>query len=182
MTANFSKPAGGARTAADSYTRALLDLLGSRDPLAVQAELPVAIEQAVSGLSDAAVRRPERPGKWSVIQVIQHLADSELVSGYRIRMILAHDTPVIQGYDQDAWAERLRYADVPLSDALTQIRVLRTLNLRLLHALSPAEWERTGNHSERGPESIARFTKLIAGHDLVHRRQIDRIKSSTDQG
>ena len=178
----FSNPAGGAKEAAAAYTRAVLDLLGDQDPLVVQSELPDAIDRAVRGLSDEQLRRPERPGKWSVIQVVQHLADSEIVYGYRIRMILAHDRPAIEGYDQDLWAATLGYADVPLDGALRQLRVLRETNLRLVRGLSAGELDRFGVHSERGPESVRRITELLAGHDLLHRRQIDRIKRAIGAG
>src|SRR5690349_5333148 len=93
MTGPFSNPAGGAKDAAAAYTRALLDLLGDRDPMVVQAALADNLERAVAGLSETLLRTPEKPGKWSVVQVVQHLADSEIVYGYRIRMILASDTP-----------------------------------------------------------------------------------------
>jgi hypothetical protein len=178
MSDTFSNPAGAAKDGADRYVRSLLDLLGDRDPLAVQAQLAVSVEQAVAQLTDAQLRQPEKPGKWSVIEVVQHLADSEIVYGYRIRLILAADNPAIEGYDQDAWAQRLRYAETSLPDALSQIRVLRGRTLHLLRGLRPDEWERAGMHSERGRETVRHITKLLAAHDLVHLRQIERIKSA----
>ncbi len=177
MTDVFSNPAGAAKGAAQRYTQSLLELLGDRDPLVVQAELALSIEHAVARLTDAQVRQPEKPGKWSIIEVVQHLADSEIVYGYRIRLILASDNPVIEGYDQDAWAKRLRYAETSLPDALSQIRVMRARSLQLLRALRPDEWERAGMHNERGRETVRHITKLLAAHDLVHLRQIERIKS-----
>jgi hypothetical protein len=177
MTDTFSNPAGAAKDAAAQYTKSLLDLLGDRDPIAVQRELATSLERATAGLTDAQLRQPEKPGKWSVIEVVQHLADSEIVYGYRIRLILAADTPDIPGYDQDAWAQRLRYRETSLPDALTQIRVLRGRTLELLRGLRPDEWERAGMHSERGRESVRHLSKLLAAHDLVHLRQIARIKS-----
>ena len=177
MIETFSNPASGAGDAAARYVRSLLDALGDRDPIEVQSQLADSIERATAGLSLAQLRQPERPGKWSVIEVVQHLADSEIVTGYRIRMILASDTPDIQAYDQDAWAQRLRYAEASLPGALAQIRVLRGRSLELLRGLRPDEWERAGMHSERGRESVRYITKLQAGHDLVHLRQIARIKS-----
>jgi hypothetical protein len=179
MTHTFSNPAGGARDAAERYTQALLDVLGERDPIEVLTEQPGALERATAGLTADQLKQPEKPGKWSVVEVVQHLADSELVTGYRVRMILAGDTPEIQAYDQDAWAGRLRYADTSLPDALVQVRVLRGRWLELLRGLRPDEWERYGIHSERGRESVRHITKLQAGHDLVHLRQIARIKSAT---
>jgi len=174
----FANPASGAQSAAAEYTRRLLELLGDRDPIEVQSGLVAAVEGAVTGLSDSSLRTPEAPGKWSVMEVVQHLADTELVYGYRMRMILAHPSPAIQGYDQDAWASELRYNDVPLTEALGQMRVLRGANLRLIKGLTEDQLDRYGMHSERGRESIAHIVRLIAAHDLVHRRQIARIIAS----
>jgi hypothetical protein len=170
----FANPAGSAASAAPTYVRALLDLLGDRDPLEIAAAQLAWLDRRTAGVDDAALRRPEAPGKWSVIQVVQHLADTEVVYAWRTRQILSEDRPTIQGYDQDAWARTLRYADATLDIALGQLRGMRTANLRLWRALSPAERARIGLHTERGPESIDLLLKLMGAHDLVHRRQIDR--------
>jgi hypothetical protein len=171
----FANPAGSASAAAAGYVRALLDLLGPQDPLAVAAELVPWLERRVAGLDRARLHRPEAPGKWSVIEVIQHLADAEMVMSFRIRMALTEDQPPLQGYDQDQWVSVLRYAEVPLDLALAQLRGLRGGNLHLWPTLTPEQLERAGLHSERGLESVERMIRLMAGHDLVHRRQIDRI-------
>jgi hypothetical protein len=178
----FSNPAGGAKDAAARYTQLLLDSLGDRDAIEVLGEQPAALERATAELSAAQLRQAEKPGKWSVGEVIQHLADSEMFTAYRIRMILAADSPEIQAYDQDAFAQRLRYADASLADALTQIRVMRGRTLDLLRGLKPEEWDRFGVHSERGRESVRHTVNLQAGHDLVHLRQIARIKSAIGAG
>jgi hypothetical protein len=171
----FSNPAGNASAAASGYVRALLDLLGTRNPIEVLGELLPWLDHRLRGIVDATLRRPEKPGKWSVIDVIQHLADSELVAGFRIRMVLSEDRPALQGYDQDRWASEFRYREVSLGQALDQLRGLRMANLHLWKHLTPAQLERVGLHSERGPESAAHIIRLMAAHDLVHRRQIDRI-------
>ena len=171
----FSNPAGSAAAAASTYVRALLDLLGPRDPLVVMGKLLPWLGDRARGIPETTLRRPEAPGKWSVIEVIQHLADSDLVTGYRIRMVLSEDRPLLQGYDQDRWAREFRYRDVSLDQALGQLRGLRTANLYLWSELSPSQLERVGLHSERGPESAGFLLQLMAAHDLVHRRQIDRI-------
>jgi hypothetical protein len=172
----FSNPAGAAAAAsASAYTRALLDVLGTRDPLGVLGELLPWLIERTRTLDPQTLRRSEAPGKWSVIEVIQHLADSDLVFGFRLRMILTEDNPPIQGYDQDAWARRLGYREARLDGALDQLRSLRAANAYVLGRLAPAELERVGLHSERGPESAGYLLRLMAGHDLVHRRQIDRI-------
>lgn len=174
----FSNPAGAAATAATGYVRALLSLLGSREPIVVLSEMLPWLTGRIQGISDSTLGRPERPGKWSVMEVIQHLADSDLVAGFRTRMVLTEDRPALQGYDQDRWASEFHYRDVSLGQALDQLRGLRIANLWLWQSLTPAQLERVGLHSERGPESAGHILRLMAAHDLVHRRQIDRILSS----
>jgi len=175
----FSNPAGNAPAAAGAYVRALLDLLGPGDPLQVMAELLAWVDERLRGVPEPVLRAPEAPGKWSVIQVLQHLADSDLVAGYRLRMVVAEDRPPLQGYDQDRWAWEFQYDQVPLTAALDQLRALRTANLHLWTRLTAAQLQRVGVHSERGAESAGHILRLMAGHDLVHRRQIDRILKST---
>jgi hypothetical protein len=171
----FSNPASNAAAAAGAYVRALLEVLGDRDPVEVLAELDGWLDRHLAGVPEPTLRRPEAPGKWSVADVVQHLADSELVLGFRMRMILTEKCPPLQGYDQDRWATTLRYPDVPPAEARAQLSALRHANLRVLRRLGPAELERVGLHSERGPESLGHLVKLMGGHDLVHRRQIERV-------
>ena len=174
----FSNPASAAGDAATAYVRALLGLLGDRDPIEVWREQPAAIEELTHDLTDQQARRPEREGKWSIIQVVSHLADSEVVYAYRARLTVAHDTPEIQGYDQDLWATRLHYLEESLADSVADLRAMRTRNLRFVERLSDAELDRVGMHSERGPESVRTLVKLMAGHDLLHRAQIRRIRAA----
>lgn len=160
------------------YIKTMLALLGTMDPFEVQGQVATRLRQATAGLTPEEVGRPEAPDKWSLRQLIAHLADAEIVTGYRYRMILAQDNPVITGYDADLWAERLRYADSDVGEDLKRFEVLRQANLRLLRALSGAEWERIGQHETRGSESVARLFRLVAAHDLVHMRQAERIRKS----
>jgi hypothetical protein len=171
----FSNPAGNAAAAASTYVRALLDVLGSRDPLDVMGEILPWLTTRLRGVAEPVLRRPEAPGKWSVIEVIQHLADSDLVAGFRVRMVLSEERPLLQGYDQDRWASELRYREVPIALALDQLRSLRAANLHLWKQLTPQQLERVGLHAERGPESVGHILRLMGSHDLVHRQQIDRI-------
>ncbi len=171
----FSNPAANAAASAKTYVQALLGLLGNRQPLDVLPELMPWLEARLGGVPDQALRRPEAPGKWSVTAVVQHLADSDLVFGFRSRMILSEDRPPLQGYDQDKWASLFRYGDARCESALAQLGALRNGNLAVLSRLGPAELERVGMHSERGPESLGYLMKLMAAHDLVHQRQIERV-------
>lgn len=169
-------PMNQAQESAEAYVRKVMEVLGERDPLEVQQEQLIWLEKETAGLDDAALRRPEKPGKWSIMEVVQHLADSELVVGFRMRMALTQLMSELQATDQEAWARELKYNEMNLAEALDQLRVLRAANLRLLRSLSEEQMERSGMHSERGPESVRKIMQLYAGHDLLHRDQIKRIK------
>jgi uncharacterized damage-inducible protein DinB len=172
----FTNPASHSAEQAAAYIAAVLDLLGDRDPMGVLERTPAALAAAITGLSDAQLREPEAPGKWSHSHVLRHLADSELVWGYRLRMVLAQDRPRLTGYDQDLWAGRLRYEDDDARQAIDDFAALRRANLRLLGRLSPADLERVGVHAERGEESVEHMIRLYAGHDLLHLRQLARVR------
>lgn len=156
----------------------LLALLGDRDPLEVMAGLVPALREATGELGHEEVRRPEAPGKWSVLDVVRHLADTELVHRYRMRKAVAEPGARLAGYDQDAWAEGLCYRDGDLASALGELAALREANLDWLRGLTDEELAREGLHAERGPESVRRTARLLAAHDLVHRRQVDRIRAA----
>jgi uncharacterized damage-inducible protein DinB len=175
----FSNPASSAPEAAQQYVAAVLNLLADRDPMAVLAETASSLRRTLTGLSPDAVRRPEAPGKWSIGEVLAHLADSELVWGYRLRMVLAQERPALAGYDQDLWAERFRYRESDPAEAIERFAVLRRANLRLLERASAADLQRVAVHAERGEESVAHMVRLYAGHDVLHLSQIERIGSRT---
>lgn len=172
----FTNAANAAGAHATTYVSAVLDLLGDREPAAVLRDMPSALSKAIAGLSPVQLRQPECPGKWSIAQVLQHLADSEVVWAWRMRLILAQDRPPLTGYDQDLWAERLHYDESEPADALEVFGALRRANLRLLERVPPAELKRVGVHVERGEESLEHLRRLYAGHDLLHLRQIERVR------
>jgi len=172
----LTNPAAGAAEHAATYVAAVLELLGDHDPAVVLRETISALPRAIEGLSRQQLRRPERPGKWSVGQILQHLAGSEVVYAWRTRLILAQDRPILTGYDQDSWAERLRYDQTEPSDALQLFIVLRLANMRLLEHASVDDMKRVGVHVERGEESLEHLRRLYAGHDLLHLAQIDRVR------
>jgi DinB superfamily len=174
----LSYSAANAKEQAKAYVASILKALGSRDPMEVLAETPGTLRRAVSGLTPSQDGAPERAGKWSVWQVVQHLADSELVGAFRFRMILAHDAPELPGYDQDLWAARLRYEDSDVATALDDFTTLRQANVRLLRRATPAECARVMHHAERGDESLGQMIPMYAGHDLVHLAQIRRIRAA----
>jgi len=139
-------------------------------------ETPAALRRAIEGMPPQKIRQPEMPGKWSIAQVLQHLADSDLVWGWRVRLILAQDRPTITGYDQDQWADRLHYDLADPAESLETFGVVRRANLRLIERASPQDLKRVGVHAERGEESVEHLRQLYAGHDLMHLQQIARVR------
>lgn len=172
----LTMPGSSTTTEAHAYTAALFDLVGESDPVVILSQTPAAVEALVTALSDDQLIQPEEPGKWSMRDVVQHLADVEIVGGMRLRLVLAQDRPPLTGIDQDLWASRLRYQDVAVRDALEQFTVLRRVNLRLWKEASPVDLERIGMHSERGEESLERLRRIYAGHDRAHLQQLERIR------
>lgn len=174
----FTNPAGAALEHARAYVAAILDLLGDRDPLSVLRSTAASLDGVVTTTTPEVLARPEAPGKWSMGQVLAHLADSDLVWGWRLRLILAQDRPPLTGYDQDRWATRLGYADIAPRESVEQFSVLRRSNLRLLERASPDDLRRVGVHVERGEESLEHQLRLYAGHDLLHLNQLERIRQA----
>ena len=158
-----------------AYVGALLDLLGDQDPMAVLGRGEGELRKRIDPVDLQRLKQREAPDKWSVSHVVQHLADSELVFAFRVRMILTQDRPALAGYDQDALADRLNYDAADPEQAFREFAVLRHGNLRLLQRAVPEDLQRVGVHAERGEESLAHLIKLYAAHDLLHLRQIDRI-------
>ena len=171
----FTNPARGSIENARTYVAAVLDLVGNRDPLDVLRATPAALERTVNTLSPEQIRKPEAPGKWAIRDVLQHIADSELVWAYRVRLVLAQERPALTGYDQDLWSQRLAYDKANPREAIDEFQILRRANLRLIERASPADLKRVGVHAERGDESLEHMIRLYAGHDLLHLRQIERI-------
>jgi uncharacterized damage-inducible protein DinB len=174
----FSNTSKDAPELRSQYAAAVLGLIGDRNPVDVLRDTPGVAARAVATLTPEKLLRPEAPGKWSVAQVLRHLADTDVVWGWRMRLILAQDRPVITGFDQDLWADRLDYANADPNESLETFAVLRRDNLRLIERATPDDLERVGVHAERGEESAGYLVRLYAGHDLMHLAQIERVKTT----
>jgi hypothetical protein len=118
------------------------------------------------------------PGKWNIRQIIAHLADTELVLGYRMRLVIAEDKPKIFAFDQDAWAKNLDYTRRKPKQSLESLRRLRAENHDLLKELTPAAFERTGDHDERGPFNLYGLVETYAEHTENHARQMQEIREA----
>ncbi len=178
----LSNRSGANADATAQYINAVLALVGDQDPMTILHTTPNALESTVMGLTSEQCRQREAPEKWSAALLLQHLADSELVWGFRLRLILAEDRPSLTPYDQDEWVKRLGYKDTDPGDAMTLFGTLRRANLWLLGRATPEDFNRVGVHAERGEESLRHQVILYAGHDLVHRRQLERIRKAVASG
>ena len=157
-----------------AYREKILKALGGRNPLEVMAETGSRLDEIVEEHSVELLRTRPFEGKWTPNEVIGHLVDSEWVYGYRLRLILSEDNPTILGTAQDSWVARQRHNERKPSELVETFRTLRELNLALWRRTSAADLERTGQHNERGPESLGLMLQLLAGHDLSHLEQIRR--------
>lgn len=151
------------------YQREMLALLGGQDPASVLAATVDAWRRETAGLTTEQLESRPAPGEWSVADLLGHLFDSEVAFAWRGRSILAQDRPPLIGYDQDAWANLPR---PPFPQLLDAFAALRATNLDLVRRTPEADWERIGDHTERGPISFRTFVQTTAGHDLAHLRQL----------
>ena len=157
------------------YVRRISDKLAGQDPRKVQAATSKKLEKLIKGKSTAKLRKRPAPDKWSVVEILAHLADAEIVVSWRMRSILGAPGTPIQAYDQDSWVVAGHYHKRNPHESLEQFRLFREANLALLKTLTPDQWKHHGIHAERGEESIERIVQLIAGHDINHLEQVERI-------
>jgi hypothetical protein len=168
------------------YRDLLLGLLGDDDPASVQRATISQLRGLVFGDWLALeLRTPPAEGEWSMMQLLGHFADSELVVATRYRWIVAHDTPAIAPYDQDLWVERLRHQQAGPTELLDLFAALRRSNLAMWEQIPPEERTRYGVHAERGNESYEVTFRIQAGHDRFHldqaRRTVEAVIAKRDQ-
>ena len=131
----------------------------------------------IDGIAEDDLRRPESEGRWSIADVIAHLADLELVYAVRIRSILAGAGATLQALPQNEWVDRVHGRE-PVAELLEQFSFHRRMNLTLRERLSEEELSRSGNHPDYGPLTIRDAFERIRNHDAKHLGQIERIKTS----
>jgi len=149
------------------------DFLDGRTVEAILAATPETIRLLLAEIGDAGTSTHPAPGKWSAAEIVSHLADCELVFGFRLRQTLAEDGPTIQPFDQDKWAAQ--YAGIPADLTLDAFTAMRGWNLRMIQTALPAAAGRTMTHPERGTMTFQNVVETMAGHDLNHLGQLRRI-------
>jgi hypothetical protein len=160
-----------------AYLAKLERHLAGRDSVALLRTGPARLARAVRGLRKAQLRRRPARDKWSILEILGHLHDTEVVYGYRWRMMAAEPGAVIQAYDQARWARDLRHRNANAGRLIDQIRAMRQGSLDLLARVPRRQWKnRYGLHTERGRETLERSVRQVAGHDGNHIAQILAIR------
>jgi hypothetical protein len=160
---------------AQQYTQRITGYVEGKQPLTVQAATAKKLERLIKGVPTRRLRKRPAPDKWSVSEILAHLADAEIVGSFRMRLILGAPRTPIAAFDQDSWVTSGHYEKRDPHKSVEQFRVLREANLALLKSLKPEQWQHYGIHSERGQETIKHIVCMFSGHDINHIQQIERI-------
>lgn len=154
------------------YATRILGKLNGMDPINVLELSSARLETLVTKLEK---HREQSTEKWSAAEILAHLAESEIVYGYRIRKALNANGTAIEATDQDVWVKNAGYLKKNPQLALTLFHTVRKANIAFLKSLTPQQLENFGIHSERGKESIAQMARMIAGHDINHLQQMEKL-------
>jgi hypothetical protein len=157
------------------YTQRLLSYGEGKDALRLQQAAPKKLASLLKGKTRKQLSRRPAPDKWSVGEIVAHLADAELAIAWRLRQVLSNNAIPVQAYDQDLWAKTFDYVRRDPRVSLATFRTLREANLALLKSVPRKLWDNYGVHQERGNESVSHVVRMVAGHDLNHLRQVERI-------
>ncbi len=157
------------------YTQRILGNVAGQNPFKVQSATPKKLERFLKKVSPAKLRKRPAPNRWSIGEILAHLADAEIVIAWRVRSILGAPGTPIQAFDQESWVIAGHYEKRNPSESVAQFCAVRAANLRLYQSLSPEQWKHYGIHSERGQESVEHIVRMMAGHDLNHLKQIEAI-------
>jgi hypothetical protein len=131
-----------------------------------------AVVDALHGLSDDELDR-SATDEWTPRMIAHHLADSEMMSAIRLRRLITEDSPVLQGYDEVAFARKLT-SDRPIAPSLEAMRWARESTAQILERLTDDDWRRVGQHSESGAYSVEDWLHIYAKHGHDHAAQIKR--------
>jgi hypothetical protein len=159
----------------DEYKERILSYIQGKDPLAVQRRTPELLTQLVEGKHETDFQERPETGKWSVTELLAHLADAEIAASWRYRQMIEHNGGPLSPYDQQLWNTLGSNASRNSADSLQLFRLLRENNLRMFDQLTDEQWNSHGIHAERGEMSVRDLMQQLAGHDLNHMEQIRNI-------
>lgn len=157
-------------------------LLEDRDPIAVIRETPNRVADLLKAVDPEAIDHKPAPGKWSIREILCHLADCEIAWGWRMRQIYAAPGTTLQPFDQNEWAKAYHGPGYTASVARATWTALRQWNLAFVESLSETERQREGAHAEHGPLTLWNVVEIAAGHDLHHLRGLETMASSAARG
>ncbi len=157
------------------YQSRLLAFTKGKDSLDMQAEMPGLLANLIQGVSLEVLSARPAPGKWSIGEILAHLAEDEITSSWRYRQMIENPGVALPGFDQDLWARLGDYKSWTPGESVEMFRLLREANLRMLRGLTPKQWESHGVHGERGPMTVRSLCRHMAGHDRNHMEQIRRL-------
>jgi hypothetical protein len=140
------------------------------------AQAPACLRAAITGLADAQLDTPYRPGGWTVRQVAHHVPDSHINSYTRFRLALTEDEPVIKPYEESRWAELADARSMPVEPSLVLLESLHARWVPLLRSLSGADWKRSFRHPELGLVSLENNAALYAWHGRHHVAHITALR------
>lgn len=157
-------------------------LLEDRDPIVVLRETPGRIFDLLKPMTPEAVESKPTPGKWSIREILCHLADCEIAWAWRLRMVYGAEDPTLQPFDQNRWAKAYHGAGYATATARAAWIGLRQWNLALIDALSEHERRRPAVHAELGPVTLWNIVEIAAGHDLHHLHALEQLAGVQQAG
>jgi len=160
---------------AEQYIGRILGYVEGQDAVKVQRSTAARLKKSIRGLTPKQLKSRPEPAKWSISEILAHLADAEIVASWRMRSVIGENGITIQPFDQDSWASVFEYRGRDARRSLEVFRILRENNLAMLKEIPRETWDNYGMHLERGKETIAHLTRMFAGHDTNHVLQIEGI-------
>ena len=157
------------------YLARMRDYAQGKDPISLQGQTPTILAELIADAADEQLTKRPSPHKWSIGEILAHLAEDEIATAWRYRQMVEHSGIELAGFDQDMWAHLGDYVSRVPQESLMLFRLLRSANLQFLRQLATEQWECFGIHSERGRITVRELAIHMAGHDANHIEQIRRL-------
>jgi len=157
------------------YLKRISEIAKDKDPIELQRQSPQVLAELIAGASEEQLNTRPSQDKWSVAEILAHLAEDEIATAWRYRQMLEHSGVALGGFDQELWARVGDYGSRQPRESLELFRLLREVNVQLLQQLTPEQWECFGIHAERGRITIRNLATHMAGHDANHFEQIRKL-------
>lgn len=147
--------------------------LAGSDPIRVIESTPATLARLIRDTDAARITRSPAPGKWSIRDILCHLADCEITFAFRLRQTVAEPHHTIQPFDQEVWARN--YWTLSARDALDTFVALRNWDMLFVKAVGPSALSKLVTHPERGEMTFQTILETMAGHDINHIGQVEKL-------